>query len=115
MNSLLNTYSSGKTTNSQLQAVADKRAEELTSYSHDGFENVNAQAEVLDDLGNINEFQNKNMFDILAHSSYGMYQWIYDDADSNWGHRDNLKNYNNWAFSIKVLSNGEVILIGEGQ
>ncbi len=115
LNSLLNTYSSGKTTNSQLQAVADKRAEELTSYSHDGFENVNAQAEVLDDLGNINEFQNKNMFDILAHSSYGMYQWIYDDADSNWGHRDNLKNYNNWAFSIKVLSNGEVILIGEGQ
>ena len=115
LNSLLNTYSSGKSTNPQLQAVADKRAEELTSYSHDGFENVDAQAEVLDDLGNINEFQNKNMFDILAHSSYGMYQWIYDDADSNWGHRDNLKNYNNWAFSIKVLSNGEVILIGEGQ
>ena len=115
LNSLLNTYSSGKSTNPQLQEVANKRAEELTSYSHDGFENVDAQAEVLDDLGNINEFQNKNMFDILAHSSYGMYQWIYDDADSNWGHRDNLKNYNNWAFSIKVLSNGEVILIGEGQ
>lgn len=115
LNSLLNTYSSGKSTNPQLQEVANKRAEELTSYSHDGFENVNAKAEVLADLGNINSFQNKSMFDVLANSAYGMYQWIYDDADSNWGHRDNLKNYNNWAFSIKVLSNGEVILIGEGR
>ena len=113
---LLNTYSSGKSTNATLQSEVNKRASEMTSFSHDGWDKYGYKTEVISDLGNIND---KSMFDILANSAYGMYEWIYDDANpaygEAWGHRDALTNYNNWAFAIKVLDNGEVILIGAGE
>ena len=125
LNSLLETYpgAGNKGTNAKLQEIANERAEKMTTYSHDGWDSNDTSSEVLADLGNINSFQNKSMFDVLANSANGMYLWMYRDGGQDsvsvmgqaWGHRDALKEYSNWAFSIKVLSNGEVILIGEGQ
>ena len=125
LNSLLETYpgAGNKGTNAKLQEIANERVEKMTAYNHDGWDSNDTSSEVLADLGNINNFQNKSMFDILANSADGMYLWMYRDGGQDsvsvegqaWGHRDALKEYSNWAFSIKVLSNGEVILIGEGQ
>lgn len=125
LNSLLETYpgAGNKGTNAKLQEIANERAEKMTAFNHDGWDSNDTSSEVLADLGNINSFQNKSMFDILANSADGMYLWMYRDGGQDsvsvmgqaWGHRDALKEYSNWAFSIKVLSNGEVILIGEGQ
>ena len=119
LNSLLETYpgAGNKGTNAKLQEIANERANSLTAFNHNGM--PDNCTEVLADLGNISGFKDKSMFDMLANSSYGMYQWMYNDANPEigpaWGHRSALKNCTNWAFSIKVLSNGEVILIGEGQ
>ena len=119
LNSLLETYpgAGNKGTNAKLQEIANERANSLTAFNHNGM--PDGCTEVLADLGNISGFKDKSMFDMLANSSYGMYQWMYNDANPEigpaWGHRSALKNCTDWAFSIKVLSNGEVILIGEGQ
>ena len=119
LNSLLETYpgAGNKGTNAKLQEIANERANSLTAFNHNGM--PDDCTEVLADLGNISGFKDKSMFDMLANSSYGMYQWMYNDANPEigpaWGHRSALKNCTDWAFSIKVLSNGEVILIGEGQ
>lgn len=103
------------TTNQKLQEEALNRAQDITEFSHDGYEKYGYNSENLSEPSiKFSDPQNMSMFDIMGNGALSAYGWLFQDSSENWGHRQALLNCSQMAFATKRLPDGKLIVIMAG-
>ena len=103
------------TTNQKLQEEALNRAQDITEFSHDGYEKYGYNSENLAEPSiKFSDPQNMSMFDIMGNGALSAYGWLFQDSSENWGHRQALLNCSQMAFATKRLPDGKLIVIMAG-
>lgn len=103
------------TTNQKLQEEALNRAQDITEFSHDGYEKYGYNSENLCEPSiKFSDPQNMSMFDIMGNGALSAYGWLFQDSSENWGHRQALLNCSQMAFATKRLPDGKLIVIMAG-
>lgn len=103
------------TTNQKLQEEALNRAQDITEFSHSGYEKYGYNSENLSEPSiKFSDPQNMSMFDIMGNGALSVYGWLFQDSSENWGHRQALLNCSQMAFATKRLPDGKLIVIMAG-